>query len=194
MNEVFVEHPSGHRLSVKYVEGKFVVEHQLKRDNAPLWNALLSGMEAAIIAAADFVDISDPLLFGSFLCATLDNVTAAYNGLKHFECSNTPTSLPVRTTDPATSVKAAREIKVKAGGIRWNVLRLLRHEKLTHARIIELYRSLLNERVAESTVRTRCSELEQAGYVRFAGVDTQKRQSIWQITERGEALLASEKE
>lgn len=86
-----------------------------------------------------------------------------------------PTPARARRTDPATSHAAARRVTTKAQSVRAHVADLLRAawpDGLTHDQIIGRYRRTIDPHVRESTVRTRVSELVEAGEVEAAGTVT----------------------
>lgn len=74
-----------------------------------------------------------------------------------------------RPQNPAPSRQAAERVEPRLGTLQWRVLRLLRvHGPSTQHHIIERYRALFGP-VAESTVRTRVSELVASGWVYDTG-------------------------
>lgn len=109
-----------------------------------------------------------------------------------------PRVIPSRTTDPATSHAAAREIKVKAGSQRAHLLRAFN--------AISQYtdKGLTDEEAAQIAVHVsmgseyskRCSELREAGYIEPTGETRANGSSglqriVSRITDKGRAAVRS---
>lgn len=91
-----------------------------------------------------------------------------------------------RTTDPDTSHDAADQVVPDLRLIQARVLGIFeRHGSLTQHQLIAIYRHEHGP-AAESTVRTRCSELADAGLVRDTGDRVQlvsgRHAIVWQLT------------
>jgi hypothetical protein len=72
-----------------------------------------------------------------------------------------------RRTDPITSFWAAQGVDVNRRQAQ--VLDALVRGQATHDELIDRVREMHGEQIAESTIRTGCSELQLAGYVECLG-------------------------
>lgn len=93
-----------------------------------------------------------------------------------------------RRTDPDTSKAAAAAISdEEITRIQGQILALLTaHGAMTHATLIQLYRQQYDGTAAESTIRTRCAELVDAGKVRDSGLRVKlpsgRHAALWRVT------------
>lgn len=111
-------------------------------------------------------------------------------------------TLPVRATDPDTSVAAAAKATAKAATIRPIVLELVReHGPVTHEELIGHYQFLIitkpgTPRASESGIRTRLNELVKRGLVTRTNEESHSRYGnrakLWISTDVMAGLIVDE--
>jgi len=105
---------------------------------------------------------------------------------------NIPTANPIaRTTDPATSWKAATSVKKKTINQAMEIILFLLHKQPFTDEEIYDYKFLVENSISPSGMRTRRNELLQAGLIVSCGEGkTKSGRSChkWQLTIRGEEV------